>query len=83
MEDTTTNVPNHKERRSIADDARARARVWKTVRAASRLADGLKMVGKGVYEIRPELVIALRQACEDVAHLLRQHDAELMEDTST
>jgi hypothetical protein len=60
-------------------DIRIEAGLWRTVRAAARLIDGLDQRGTGIYEVTPELVLALKQAVDFIRPALKRHDQELME----
>lgn len=64
------------ERRAV--NAKESSRLWRALRAATRLVDESRPVGRGVYEISPETMIALRHHCESLRHKLEQHDRELL-----
>jgi hypothetical protein len=55
------------------------ARLWRALRAATRLTDEARSVGRGVYEISPETMMSVRHHCEGLRHKLEQHERELME----
>lgn len=68
----------------IAEEKRARrsmqtARLWRLVRSAVMLVDNAKNVAKGLYEIEPAAMIALRQYCDEMRLPLKIHERELME----
>lgn len=61
-----------------ATRARETARLWRLVRAAVRLVDSSKPMQKGVYEISPEAMFALKHQCDEMRIPLKLHDLELM-----
>jgi hypothetical protein len=66
------------ERRAV--NAKEASRLWRALRAATRLIDEARPVGRGVYEISPETMIALRHNCDSLRHKLEQHDRELSQE---
>jgi hypothetical protein len=66
--------------REPSRNVRMESRAWKALRAAARLTDALQVRSRGIYEVSPELVLALRQAVDAIRPVLAQHDRDLMED---
>lgn len=57
--------------------AKESARLWKVIKAAIRVVDGSRTIGRGMYELQPEAMIALRHECDGVRHMLAQQEMEL------
>ena len=66
------------ERRAV--NAKEVSRLWRALRAATRLADEARSIARGVYEISPEMMISLRHHCDGLRHKLEQHERELAQE---
>lgn len=53
------------------------ARLWKVIKAAIRVIECARPIGRGHYEIAPEAMIAMRHECDGIRHLVAQQEAEL------
>jgi uncharacterized protein YecE (DUF72 family) len=65
-----------------ADEKRAKktrdnAKLWGLVKAAVALVDGSRVMAKGVYEISPAAMIALRHHCDNVRFDLKMQELEM------
>jgi hypothetical protein len=68
-----------KESETRAVRTRLDARLWRAVRAATRLLDHTVSRGRGIYEVSPELMLNLKSRVDDLRHALARHDAELLQ----
>lgn len=60
-----------------AQRTRLEAQLWKLVKSAVRLVDASRPVGRGVYEIHPEIMIALKHHCDEMRFPLKMQELEL------
>lgn len=61
-----------------AKKARETARLWSLVKAAVKVIDSSRVVSRGVYEMDPAAVIALRHHCDEMRFALKMHELELL-----
>lgn len=73
---TGTRFKDAEQRRAVK--SRQTAQLWKLVKAAIRLIDGSRPVGRGVYELAPEAMIALKHHCDEMRFPLKMHELELL-----
>jgi len=71
-----TRFKDAEEKRAVR--ARETAKLWKLVKAAVRVVDTSRPVGRGVYEITPESMIALRHLCDEMRFPLKMHELEML-----
>lgn len=77
---TGTKFKEHEEKR--AKQARKEAQLWKLVKSAIRAVDASRVVGRGVYEIPPELMVALRHQCDELRFPLKMQELEMKKNES-
>lgn len=58
--------------------AKETARLWSLVKAAVRVMDSSRVVSRGVYEVDPAAMIALRHHCDEMRFALKMHELELL-----
>lgn len=73
---TGTRFKDSEQRRGVR--SRQTAQLWKLVRAAIRVVDGAHVMGRGVYELHPEAMLALKHLCDEMRFPLKMHDLELL-----
>jgi acyl-CoA hydrolase len=60
-----------------AQRAKHDSRMWTLVKAAVRLVDSASMMSRGVYEISPAVMIALKHHCDGMRFDLKMQELEL------
>lgn len=73
---TGTRFKDAEEKR--ARKSRENANLWKLVKAAIRVVDASRMLGRGQYEIPPEAMIALKHHCDEMRFPLKMMELEAM-----
>jgi hypothetical protein len=71
-----TRFKDAEEKRAV--EAKETAKLWRLVKAAVRVVDASRSVSRGVYEIAPEAMIALRHLCDEMRFPLKMHQLEIM-----
>ena len=71
----------------FSDSAEKRAKVsretavlWKLAKAAIRIVDSSRQIGRGQYEIPPEAMIALKHHCDEMRFPLKMMELEVMKE---
>lgn len=75
---TGTRFKDGEERK--ARRARENANLWKLVKAAIRVIDASRQLGRGQYEIPPEAMIALKHHCDEMRFPLKMQELEAMKE---
>lgn len=73
---TGTRFKDSEQRRGMR--SRQNAQLWKLVKAAIRVIDGSRVMGRGLYELAPEAMIALKHLCDEMRFPLKMHELELL-----
>ena len=73
-----TRFKDAEERRAVR--SRENANLWKLVKAAIRVVDASRTLGRGRYEIPPEAMVALRHHCDEMRFPLKMMELEAMKE---
>jgi len=63
-----------------AKNSHESAKLWKLVKAAIRVIDDSRQVGRGQYEIPPHAMIALKHHCDEMRFPLKMMELESMKE---